>query len=70
MLTKQPLGYWHSGWYEDEYVIEDNQWRINYSKGVHHFNSRIEDHWARNRFDNDEWPPAPVEADGNEPTTP
>lgn len=51
------IGYWHAGWYEDRYIIEDDVWKIEYSKGQHHFNSRVTDQWAKHRFENDEWPP-------------
>lgn len=59
MLGKDGVGYWHAGWYDDRYRFEDGAWRISYSKGQHHFNIRVEDQWARQRFENDEWPPRP-----------
>lgn len=62
MLIKgRELGYWHAGWYEDEYLLDGDSWRISYSKGIHHFNSRVENQWAKRRFENEEWPPLPTD---------
>jgi hypothetical protein len=59
MLAEQTaIGYWHAGWYEDRYRVEDGCWRLAYSKGVHHFNVEVRDQWAAARFENEHWPPS------------
>lgn len=56
MLAREPrVGFWHAGFYDDLYVVEDGEWRIRHTIGHHDFNVRVEDGWASERFT--AWPP-------------
>ncbi|MFT3851330.1 MAG: nuclear transport factor 2 family protein [Ilumatobacteraceae bacterium] len=46
----EPLGFWHVGYYEDKYAIEDGEWRVAYTRGKYFFNVGVRDQWVSERF--------------------